>query len=74
MKLDILMVSIRELSKSFPEWYVHGIFTDKTVDGNNTRIVLEDQNYGKIIARLDSDGRLINRESLVKQRQCTLNN
>ena len=68
------MVSIRELSKSFPEYYVHGIFTNKTVDGNETQIVLDDQHFVRIIARLDSDGRLINRESLIKQRQCALNN
>lgn len=29
MKLDILMVSIRELSKSFPEWFVESIRTEK---------------------------------------------
>ena len=46
------MVSIRKLSKSSPEYYVHGIFTNKTVGGNETQIVLDDQNFVRIIARL----------------------
>lgn len=75
MKLDILMVSIRELSKSFPDWYVERMFKHD----DSTCIILVNQNFDKIVANLDSDGRLKNRETIINQRrlineQVVLNN
>ena len=74
MKLDILMVSIRELSKSFPEWYVESIKTERDLyDRKVTIIKLVNQSFDKVLALLDSDGKLLGREELIKERNAVNN-
>jgi len=74
MKLDILMVSIRELSKSFPEWFVESIRTEKDLyDRKVTIIKLTNQSFDKVLALLDEDGKLLGREELINQRNAVNN-
>jgi len=74
MKLGILMVSIREIANSFPDWHVKYIFSQRTISNKKqTVITLSNQNFDEVEAILDEDGRLINRESLIEKRSI-LNN